>query len=62
MGNQNIMMRSIFSDWREVTLEEATDYAKYKIKAICCGRNDEERLAIVNRYFKGKQFKLCEVS
>lgn len=56
-----IEIRSKFSGWKNISREEALEYAKWKIKAITMGENDEERLAMINKQLRGVQFVIGQL-
>ncbi len=59
---REIKIKPKFSDWKEISHEDAMEYAKKKIRAITMGKNDEERLALVNKSLSGVQFTLEQLS
>ncbi len=59
--NQEILIKTTFSNWHSISKEKALEYAKYKINAITTGENDEERLVMINEKLKGIQFTLNDL-
>jgi hypothetical protein len=56
-----IFIKSKFTDWRPISLENAIEYAKWKLRAMTMGKNDEDRLLIINNKMRGVQFTLDEL-
>jgi len=55
---EQIFIKSKFNGWVTITKAKALEYTRWKIHAITMGKNDEERLAIINKQFIGIQFAL----
>ncbi len=62
MQNDRIFRKTAFSDWHEVDISEAKDYAKFKFNQITMGESDNEILAMVNAHFRGVTFTLDELA
>jgi hypothetical protein len=60
-SEQKIMIKTTFSTWHTISKNEAMEYAKWKIKAITTGKDNNERLEMVNQHFRGIQFILSDL-
>lgn len=54
-------VKTLFSGDKEISRENALELAKWKIKAITMGKNDRERLNMINNSFTGISFTLDEL-
>lgn len=61
MSKELIMLKTLFSGWKNINEQHALEYAKYKIKKITTCKNDEERLVIINDKFQGIKFILSQL-
>jgi len=56
-----IELKSLFTDWHEVSDQEAREYAKMKMKMITTSKNDDELIEMINSHFRGIQFTIEEM-
>jgi hypothetical protein len=56
-----IFIKSIFYGWFEVDYNVAFDFAKKKLHVITTGKNDNDRLTMVNSRLMGVKFTLDEL-
>lgn len=62
LAEETIAIKTTFSDWHSISRKQALDYAKWKMKAITMGKDDEERLGMVNGRFRGIAFTLSDLT
>jgi hypothetical protein len=56
-----ISVRSTFSDWHEIDADAAVSYARWRLRAITTGKDDQERVDMINAKFRGVTFTLDEL-
>jgi len=57
-----IYIKSLFHGWQRSNKHLAKEWAKIKIKTITTGKNDKERLDMINNRLRGIIFNLEELN